>query len=117
MLNACDRPAVARWPASRHRRTAFVRHSRIPRASSPNSADRSPTGSRLNVVIEHLVGKLCILDSRPSSAQFSRRANEDADFVWHDTLVGPFRKPSTYSLDFGFRSLQNHDVRLWTVER
>src|SRR5260370_36321624 len=81
-----------------------------------HSADRSTTGGGLNVVIEHLVGKLCSLDRRTSTPQFVRRADEDANSVWHDALVGSFPQPDADGVDLFLGSTQNHDVRWRTIE-
>ena len=68
-------------------------------------------------IVEHLVRELRILDRRASPVQFGRRADEDADFVRNDALLRPCRQPLADGFDLFLWSLQNHDVRLWTVER
>src|SRR5579864_8157850 len=82
-----------------------------------HSADRSTAGGGLHVFIENLVRKLCLFDRRTSTVELSRRADEDANLVWHDAFLGSFRKPLADCLDLMLATIQNHDVRLWTIER
>ena len=81
-----------------------------------HGADRSPTTGGLDVVVEHLIGEFRSLDRRTRAVQFGRRADEDSDFVRHDSLADPFHQPLADCLDFFMRIIEDHDVRWWAIE-
>jgi hypothetical protein len=58
-----------------------------------HSADRGAAAGGFHVVVEHFVRDLRILDRCTSAVELGRGANEDADLVRYDSLLGALDKP------------------------